>query len=120
MPTPYLVRFLVEPPPLDGRWDQGSWAAAEVIGPFLRHDGTTARYPTEARLGYDDEYLYAAFYCLDDDIWGTFRQRDQPLYDEEVVEVYLDVDEDGRNYFEFELSPHNVVFDCINSWRNNR
>jgi len=40
------------------------------------------------------------------------RRRDDPLYDEEVVEVFLCPTRVLSRYFEIEISPHNVVFDA--------
>jgi hypothetical protein len=37
--------------------------------------------------------------------WGTLTQRDAALWTEEVVEVFLDPDGDGRNYAELEINP---------------
>ena len=63
-------------------------------------------------MAWDDEALYVAFECEDPDVWGTFRKRDEPLYTQEAVEIFLDADADGRTYDEIEVSPHNVVFDA--------
>ena len=38
-------------------------------------------------------------------------KRDEHLWDEEVVEIFLDLDRSGRDYFELEISPANVVCD---------
>jgi hypothetical protein len=40
-------------------------------------------------------------------------KRDDPLWNEEVVEVFLDPDGDGLNYAELEVSPNNVVVDLL-------
>ena len=51
------------------------------------------------------------FRAEDPDIWGTYTNRDDPLWDEEVVEVFLDDDCDEWSFLEFEVSPNNVVVD---------
>jgi hypothetical protein len=76
-------------------------------------NGAPARFPTTARLLWDDTYLYVAFTCKDPDIWGTLHARDSQLWDEEVVEVFLDANHNGQLYFEFEVSPRNVQLDLI-------
>ena len=38
-------------------------------------------------------------------------RRDEHLWEEEVVEIFLDVDRSGHNYYELEISPANVVCD---------
>ena len=51
--------------------------------------------------------------CYDQDIWGTIRERDGNIYNEEVVEVFLDPDCDLRTYIELEVSPLNTLFDAF-------
>ena len=38
-------------------------------------------------------------------------RRDEHLWEEEVVEIFLDLDRSGRDYAELEISPANVVCD---------
>ncbi|HSP79172.1 MAG TPA: carbohydrate-binding family 9-like protein, partial [Myxococcaceae bacterium] len=75
-------------------------------------DGRPVALRTEARLAYDDAHLYIAFDVEDPDMWGTLRERDAPIYEQEVVEVFLDANADGRTYNELQVSPHNVTFDA--------
>ena len=37
--------------------------------------------------------------------------REDPIWAEEVVEIFLDLDRSGKNYAEIEISPNNVVTD---------
>jgi hypothetical protein len=69
--------------------------------------------PTQTRLLADHGALYVRFDCQDSEPWGTLRERDDPLYEEEVVEVFLAPGaDDPKAYFEFEVSPHGVLFDA--------
>ncbi len=45
-------------------------------------------------------------------------RRDEHLWDEEVVEIFLDPDRSGRDYYELEINPANVVCDLrmISPW----
>ena len=45
-------------------------------------------------------------------------QQDEHLWDEEVVEIFLDLDRSGRDYYELEINPANVVCDLrmISPW----
>ena len=63
------------------------------------------------RLAWDERALHVRFDCADRDAWGTYRERDDPLYEEEVVEVFLAPGEaDPRRYVELEVSPAGVLF----------
>ena len=95
--------------------DEASWARALSIRDF-RHiydPSRTSRFPTQAALVWDDANLYIAFDSTDPDPWGTMTQRDDRLWEEEVIEVFLDPDGDGLNYAELEVSPNNVVVDLL-------
>ena len=63
---------------------------------------------------YDDEYLYIAFIMEDQDVWGkkiSWYPGDECLCLEEVAEVFIDPDGDGRNYIEVEINPLQTVMD---------
>lgn len=68
---------------------------------------------TEVRLGWSEDYLHIRYVCQDPYVVSDFTERDQPLYEQDVVEVFIDEEGDGRKYMELEVSPHNVVFDAF-------
>src|SRR3989442_1579206 len=114
LPTYRAVRAL-DRIQIDGKLDEFSWAAAPRVGPFrLIHDvNRKPQFPTEAAVVWDVENLYVAFTCRDAEPWGRMKNRDDHLWEEEVVEVFLDPDGDGKNYPELEVSPNNVVVDLL-------
>lgn len=65
------------------------------------------------RVLWDEDFLYFRFESEDQNILAPFDKpdRDQPLYQGDAVEIFLDVVGDGRQYFEFQVSPRNQVFD---------
>ena len=108
----YRARKVSKPPAIDGDLADATWTQATPVDLVNSLDGQATSVRTTARLAYDDAHLYVAFDCEDPDIWGTFQKRDEPLYTQEVVEVFLDANADGRTYNELEVSPGNVVFDA--------
>jgi hypothetical protein len=68
--------------------------------------------PTSVRACWTATHLLLGFRALDRCIWGRLTRRDDPIYTEEVVEVFVSPTGDVRRYYEFELSPRNVVFDA--------
>ncbi|MDH7571801.1 MAG: carbohydrate-binding family 9-like protein [Armatimonadota bacterium] len=119
LPT-HVCRRALRPPRLDGTVTDPEWTRCDPLKLVLTTTGETPRYATTARLLWDEGFLYVAFVCEDPDIWGTLTQRDDPLYKEEVVEVFLDEDADESDYYEFEVSPRNVVIDLLVEWRGAR
>ena len=100
---------------IDGRLDEFSWAVAPRVGPFrlIYNPEGKPKFATEAAVVWDAEHFYVAFACRDSEPWSRMKRRDDHLWEEEVVEVFLDPDGDGLNYPELEVSPHNVVVDLL-------
>lgn len=113
-----LPRLIVPPTPpgWDEAADPASWPWQDVpsLPPFRLADGSRlAEQQTRARLCFDPATLYVRFDCDDRDTWGTYTRRNDPIYDEEVVEVFLAAGEaDPVHYLEFEISPNGVLFDA--------
>lgn len=98
---------------LDGRLDEPAWQQAQVIGPFEHYDGHGhGRFRTTARLLWDDEALYVGFDCPDDDVHSPYRDRDEPVYESEAVEIFLDPDGDRDAYVELQVAPTGARFDA--------
>jgi hypothetical protein len=91
-----------------------SWDEIPVLPPFQLADGTgPAVQQTRARLCWDAGALHVRFDCEDRDAWGTFQRRDDPIWQEEAVEIFLAPgEEDPVRYFEFEVSPLGALFDA--------
>jgi hypothetical protein len=111
-PTSYSVRRAraTEEALLAG--DDEAWkpAAAIAWGP--------ERYLTRFRALWSEAGLFLRFDARDDAPWHTMTRRDDHLWEEEVVEIFIDLDRSGRDYYELEISPANVVCDLrmISPW----
>lgn len=90
------------------------WERIPRLPPLVLADGGgPAEQPTSVRVCWDEQALHVRFDCVDRDAWGTYGWRDDPLYKEEAVEVFLAPGEANPvNYFEFEVSPKGVIFDA--------
>lgn len=110
----YEVSRTLSPIKVDGKLDDPAWAAASPVGAFLNNvDGTPSSYQTEAKVLYDDKFLYFAFRCVDENIWATFKRRDDHLWTEEVVEVFLQADPRQTSYIELEVNPLGTMIDIF-------
>jgi hypothetical protein len=85
--------------------DAAAWKAAPRItwGPPSSTTAFAALWSADA--------LYLRWDARDPSPWHTMTQRDEHLWEEEVVEVFLDLARSGRDYAELEISPGNVVCD---------
>jgi hypothetical protein len=93
------------------KWD---WSDVPRLSPFVFCDGSKlVVQQTTVRVCCDTTTLYVHFQCEDEEPWGTFTERDEPLYKEEIVEVVLSPGvQTPIDYFEFEVSPNGVLLDC--------
>ncbi|MCA2981121.1 MAG: carbohydrate-binding family 9-like protein [Myxococcaceae bacterium] len=109
----YRMPRAARPPVIDGALDDEAWKAAPEVtlgGSLDGHPISERR--TRVRLVWDDTHVYVAFDCEDPDVWGSLRNKDDPIYNEDVAEVFFDADGDGATYNELQVSPHNVNFDA--------
>ncbi len=85
----------------------------ECDGVELRRatDGGAARQRTSAAVYFDDELLTIVFAGVDDRVVATHRKHDAPLYEEDVVEVFL-APSRLEEYFEIEVNPLGTTFDA--------
>jgi hypothetical protein len=108
-------------PRIPERWDRQldpalwPWAELPPLPPFTLADGGgPALQLTTTRLCCDAEALYVRFDCDDRDIWGTYARRDDPIYDEEVVEIFISPGPATPvRYYELEVSPNGVLLDAL-------
>jgi hypothetical protein len=84
---------------------------AKAWAPAARVRWGPAQYATEFAAVWDADALYLRFAATDPMPWHTMTHRDDHLWEEEVVEIFLDPARSGRDYFELEISPANVVCD---------
>jgi arylsulfatase A-like enzyme len=70
-----------------------------------------AALATSFRALWNADGLLVRFDVTDPAPWHTMTRRDDEIWNEEVVELFLDVGSTGREYAELEISPANVVVD---------
>jgi len=110
----YTVMRTLGPIKVDGVFDEPSWRAAKSTGAFRANDGSeTVTSRAEAKMLWDDSNLYFAFECDDTDLAATMTKRDEHLWQEEVVEVFIDPDGDEKNYIELRLTRSERSLICL-------
>jgi hypothetical protein len=103
----YRVDRASEPAPRTALLDaaEAGWYSARRVsfGP--------ERYRTTFAAVWADSGLFLRWDAVDPEPWHTKTRRDDSLWDEEVVEIFIDPGGAGRDYAELEISPANVVTD---------
>ena len=102
-------------PTIDGTIADAEWANAVVTPLAWRPDARPYQGGGEAsvRAQWDADNLYLAFQVKDADIASQFTARDDTLWKEDVVEVYLDPYGDEKDYLELQVAPTGAVFDAF-------
>ncbi len=118
----HVVAVSASPQP-DGVLDDAVWQSApryalvdsiggEPVRLGARREDDADWGRTEVAFAYDDKYLYAAAWLPDRDLRGTFTDRDDPIWKEEVFELFVFGDARRADYLELQVSPRGVRFDA--------
>ncbi len=102
---------------IDGDLSETDWQNAAVASNFQVHypqNGANPRFQTEARLTYDDHFLYVGFTCYDSGkyVLQTLK-RDVDYFDSDAVAVALDPIGQQTNGFLFGVNTEGVQADAL-------
>ncbi len=113
----YICQKLANDFELDNQQAHAIWEKVPSLNLTDSITGRPGRFATVVQAAYSDKYLYVRFSCDDDYIWRTVQEHNGPIYNEECVEVFLNPANCRHQYYELNLSPKNVVYECcvINS-----
>ena len=97
---------------VDGVLDEPDWSRAPAMR--LRHylDKGDLAFNTSAKMLWSSDALYLAFDADDDDAFSPYLKRDDPLYDGEAYEIFLDADGDADVYVELQSNAFDLHFDA--------
>ena len=111
----YDVHRTKAPISVDGALTDKEWGKAVPMSPFsdVFQPGREVKYPTTAKMLWDDRYLYVSFECIDPDIWGKGTKHDDFIYVEDAAEVFIDPEGKGSRYFEMDVSAMNTTIDLM-------
>lgn len=100
----YNVHWVAKAPGLHA-FDAKAWNKAEKLtwGP--------AKARTTLHGLWAPDGLWLRFDVEDPSPWHTMTKRDEHIWEEEVVEIFIDLDGSGKHYGEYEINPINVLCD---------
>lgn len=86
-------------------------AGCERVALRRATDGASPRLSTNIAAYFDDDCFNVLFESEDDGVVATHLQHDAPLYEEDVVEMFL-APASPHQYFELEVNPLGTTFDA--------
>lgn len=110
----YKCKYITDKIKIDGLLDEPVWNKAEKLNFILPVSHKEPISKTEGKLLYDDKYLYVSFKAFDKDIWSYYKRRDDPTYQEDVLEIFFKTDIKKEPYYNFEINALNTVYDAFN------
>jgi hypothetical protein len=112
----YVCYYAKQRPVIDGSGDDPVWAQAPWSADFADIEGDVRPKPaqrTRVKMLWDTANLYVYAELQEPDLWGTLRQHDTIIYDDNDFEVFIDPDNDTHNYFELEINTLGTVMDLF-------
>jgi len=118
-PAYVLKPFLTETPPtIDGIIDETLWQNTCLDTLFITYNpafGDTLSQQTVVHLAYDQEHLYFAFQCFDDEpekIKTTICQRDK-IFSDDWIGLSLDALGNKQSSYDFFVNPNGIQADIL-------
>jgi hypothetical protein len=115
-PPEYTILRAGAPLRIDGKLDEAAWVAAPAVGDFVFTWWKQGKKEqTQAKLLWDDEYLYVGAICDDAHITARHTERDGKIAEDDCFEVMLAPDPDRADvYFNIEF---NVLGGILDNFR---
>ncbi|HEY4238515.1 MAG TPA: carbohydrate-binding family 9-like protein [Kofleriaceae bacterium] len=99
---------------IDGVGNDPGWAGAQLSPEFATAESSPEPSgKAQAKLAWDDQYLYVYVTIVDTDITTPFTKHDDTLWKNDDVEMFIDADGNRKGYVELQVNPANATFD---SW----
>jgi len=108
----YVCPFIGENILIDGNADENVWNNAIAVN-FVANGKEELKAHSWFKAVWDSKYLYFYFWIEDENIIGEMIGRDDHLWNEEVMEIFLDADCNPKTYYEFEWNPKNTLLDLF-------
>ncbi len=109
----HYVERTTGPIQIDGIDNEKDWGRARSSAPFVAAvGGPEVHGEARARLLWDDQNLYVFVNVKDRDVKSKYEMRDDPLWNADCIELFIDADGSRNGYVELQVNPLNTHFDA--------
>lgn len=115
-PKGYVCERASAPLTIDGRPDDDAWARAPWSDPFVDIEGDAKpapRFRTRVKMLWDDEFFFVGALLEEPHVWGTLKDHDAVIFQDNDFEIFLDPDGDNHEYYELEINALNTEWDLF-------
>ena len=115
-PRQYISYKVSEPIVIDGDLEEAAWHYLPWTEFFIDIEGSVKPRPyyrTQAKIAWDDSFLYFAGDIEDYHVWGTLTEHDAIMYFDNNFEIFIEPDNDSHHYYELEINALNSVWDLM-------
>lgn len=109
------VPFTENPPTIDGKLTEKVWSNAVTLSPFQNPSGTDlAENPTDILMMWDTKNLYIGarvFFTTYQIPRVSQTQRDSPIWEDDSIEILIDMNPETEAYVHLVLNPIGGVYD---------
>ncbi len=118
-PAPVTAPNLLQPPVLDGKLDDPCWQNLPWHDQFtmLNSPDLPSAAITRFKIAHDEKFIYIVIECAEPErkfnlAQPRFSQRDDMIYQDDCVEIDIDSNADGTEFFQFMVGPWGALFDA--------
>ncbi len=112
----YNCKKINGPINIDGNLQKEVWQDSQKSPRFVDMvTGVPGFLRTECASLWDDDFLYVAFWIDEPNICAQFKNRDDRVYLENDIEVFIE----GQNcYYEFQMNALGTIYEVFYIWQN--
>jgi hypothetical protein len=115
-PGTYTANYITKPLVTTGAAKDPAWAAATRTPRFVdMRSGTPAPLDTAASVLWDETALHIAFWAAEPNVVGTMTKRDDLLFFENDLEIFID---GGDSYYELEFNALGTMYEVFFIWHD--
>ncbi len=113
----YTVKRATEAILPDGVLEEEDWKSAVSFGDFVFPWWTSGeKEQTEAKMLWDDNFLYLSFVCRDKHIWADHYNTNASVSVDDAAEIFWNPSPETQStYYQFEI---NCIGNLLSVWKN--
>lgn len=111
------MRYMQIPPKIDGILNEGEWEHAEVLEFRDLNGGNKYKNQTIGHIGYNSNWLFLAFECLDLEMESIIQNKDlreDNIWEDDSIEILIAPNKNASVYYRFVVNAKGVQYDAQN------